>query len=239
MPLPQQVALVTPQRPDRLELPLPRLSAPWTPQRRTHQEVQHWPSRTLSTPQCIRMYATSRRDRTAMVGGRGRQTRPPQYYRPGEPAIANHLTRHEVHHQVSRRRVAPDARWPISKLARDRFAHAATVGFRDAATSTARCCRNSKERCTKRCVAERKGRNDDSHRVSPSMPQPVAIRTDQPAWRCGTEERLRTELRHGSSAQQLCRLAAPASLGGRHTPGGADDFWTLRQKGVEGGWRSK
>ena len=34
----------------------------------------------------------------------------PQYCRPGGPAIANHLTRHEVHHQVSRRRVASDAR---------------------------------------------------------------------------------------------------------------------------------
>ena len=32
----------------------------------------------------------------------------PQYCRPGGPAIANHLTRHEVHHQVSRRRVASD-----------------------------------------------------------------------------------------------------------------------------------
>ena len=29
---------------------------------------------------------------------------------PGAPAIVNHLTRHEVHHQVSRRRVASDAR---------------------------------------------------------------------------------------------------------------------------------
>ena len=77
MPLPQQVALVTPQHPDRLELPLPRLSAPWTPQRRTNQEVQDWPSRTLSTPQGIRMYATSQRDRRAMVGGRGRRSRPP------------------------------------------------------------------------------------------------------------------------------------------------------------------
>ena len=44
-----------------------------------------------------------------MVGGRCREP-PPQYCRPGEPAIANHLSRHEVHHQVSRRRVASDAR---------------------------------------------------------------------------------------------------------------------------------
>ena len=34
----------------------------------------------------------------------------PQYCRTGGPAIANHLTRHELHHQVSRRRVASDAR---------------------------------------------------------------------------------------------------------------------------------
>ena len=34
----------------------------------------------------------------------------PQYCRSGGTAIANHLTLHEVHHQVSRRRVASDAR---------------------------------------------------------------------------------------------------------------------------------
>ena len=33
----------------------------------------------------------------------------PQYRRPGEPAIANHLTRHEVHDHVSRRLLASDA----------------------------------------------------------------------------------------------------------------------------------
>ena len=34
----------------------------------------------------------------------------PSIVAPGRPAIANHLTRHEVHHQVSRRRVASDGR---------------------------------------------------------------------------------------------------------------------------------
>ena len=41
--------------------------------------------------------------RDGMVGGRSREPRS-QYCRPGEPAIANHQTRHEVHNQVSRRR---------------------------------------------------------------------------------------------------------------------------------------
>ena len=66
-----------------------------------------------------------------------------QYCRPREPAIANHRTRHEVNHQVSRRRVAFDARnrvpewpWPISTLARDRFFCGGTAVFKDAATST-------------------------------------------------------------------------------------------------------
>ena len=53
------------------------------------------------------MYATCRRDRHGMVGGRSRKTR--QYCRPWEPAIANQLPCHEMHHQVSRRRVAPGA----------------------------------------------------------------------------------------------------------------------------------
>ena len=66
---------------------------------------------------------------------------PPQYCRPGEPAIANHLIRHEVQHQMSRRRVALVARnqFPkISKLVQDRSADAATVSFKDAATAGTR-----------------------------------------------------------------------------------------------------
>ena len=105
----------------------------------------------MECPPCVTKLWTSRRDRQGMVGGRGRKTRS-QYCRPGEPAIANHRTRHEVNHQVSRRRVAFDARnrvpewpWPISTLARDRSAAAATVVFKDAATSTTCCCRNSRD----------------------------------------------------------------------------------------------
>ena len=49
-----------------------------------------------------------------MVDGRRRRTRLspllPQYCRPAGPAIANHLNRHDAHDQVSRRRVALDAR---------------------------------------------------------------------------------------------------------------------------------
>ena len=37
-----------------------------------------------------------------MVGGRSREPRP-QYCRPGEPAIANHQTHHEVNKELSRR----------------------------------------------------------------------------------------------------------------------------------------
>ena len=40
-----------------------------------------------------------------MVGGGSRQTRPPQYNRPGGPAIAFHqLIHHNVHNDMSRRR---------------------------------------------------------------------------------------------------------------------------------------
>ena len=49
MPLPQQLALETPQRLDRYGLPLPQQSAPRTPRRRTRQDAQKLPSRTLST----------------------------------------------------------------------------------------------------------------------------------------------------------------------------------------------
>ena len=42
-----------------------------------------------------------------MVGGRSREP-PPQYCRPGEPAIANHQTHHEVNTEVSRRLEASD-----------------------------------------------------------------------------------------------------------------------------------
>ena len=39
-----------------------------------------------------------------MVGGRSGEP-PPQYCRPGEPAIANHQTHHEVNNELSRRLV--------------------------------------------------------------------------------------------------------------------------------------
>ena len=60
-----------------LPLPLPQQLALGTPQRRTRQEVRDRPSRTQSTPQSIKMYTTCRRDRKAMVGSRGRHPRPP------------------------------------------------------------------------------------------------------------------------------------------------------------------
>ena len=44
-----------------------------------------------------------------MVGGRSRKPRS-QYYRPGEPAIANHQTHHEVNKELSRRLGASGAR---------------------------------------------------------------------------------------------------------------------------------
>ena len=44
-----------------------------------------------------------------MVGGRSREPRP-QYCRPGEPAIANHQTHHEVNKELSRRLGASGAR---------------------------------------------------------------------------------------------------------------------------------
>ena len=59
-------------------------------------------------------------------------------------------TRLEVLDQPSRAlstaRFVTEWLWPISKLARDRSADAATVGFKDAATSSARSCRNSREK---------------------------------------------------------------------------------------------
>ena len=55
------------------------------------------------------MYATSRRDRTAMVGGRGRQSRPP-VLSPRGTGDRHHLIHRNVHNHVSRRRVALDAR---------------------------------------------------------------------------------------------------------------------------------
>ena len=64
-------------------LPLPQQLALGTPQRRTRQEVRDRPSRTQSTPQSIKMYTTCRRDRTAMVGSRGRHSRPPVLSPPG------------------------------------------------------------------------------------------------------------------------------------------------------------
>ena len=44
-----------------------------------------------------------------MVGGRSRESRP-QYCRPGEPAIANHQTHHEVNKEMSLRLGASGAR---------------------------------------------------------------------------------------------------------------------------------
>ena len=44
-----------------------------------------------------------------MVGGRSREPRP-QYCRPGEPAIANHQTHHEVNKEMSHRLGASGAR---------------------------------------------------------------------------------------------------------------------------------
>ena len=60
-----------------LPLPLPQQLALGTPQRQTRQEVRDRPSRTQSTPQSIKMYTTCRRDTKAMVGSRGRHPRPP------------------------------------------------------------------------------------------------------------------------------------------------------------------
>ena len=94
-------------------------------------------------------------------GWRKRYTVSPPSMSPQEPAIANHLIRHEVHHQVSRRRVALVARnqFPkISKLVQDRSADAATVSFKDAATSTGRCCRSSRDNEPSRC--EEPGRKE-------------------------------------------------------------------------------
>ena len=55
------------------------------------------------------MFWTSRRDCHGMVGGRSRESRP-QYCRPGEPAIANHQTHHEVNKEMSLRLGASGAR---------------------------------------------------------------------------------------------------------------------------------
>ena len=221
-------------------LPLPRQSARWTPQRQRIGRCRNsWPQGRRNVADCKQENEPTERTEPAISytvhtmyptcpgptrdGSRGEVEKlAPQYCRPGEPAIANHLPCHEMRHQFSadasdaKNRV-PERPWPTSKFARDRSANAATVGFRDAATSTARCCRNSKERCTKRCVAERKGKNDDDHvsehatsyptppptaRHGESwnvMPAVLAIRTDLPAWRCGTKEMLWTEVRQGSS----------------------------------------
>ena len=66
-----------------------------------------------------------------MVGGRSRKNSL-QYCRLGEPAIANHLPCHEMHHHLSAdasdaKNRAPGRPWPTSKFARVRSADAATV----------------------------------------------------------------------------------------------------------------
>ena len=66
-------------------LPLPQQLALGTPQRRTRQEVRDRPSRTQSTPyKASEMYTTCRRDRKAMVGSRGRHSRSPSFVAPGD-----------------------------------------------------------------------------------------------------------------------------------------------------------
>ena len=94
MPLPEQLALETPQRLDRHRMPLPQQSAPGTPQRRTRQEEQDQPSD---------------HTRNAGLQSDGRQVRyahalASQYCRPGGQAIANHQIHHNVLNDMSRRR---------------------------------------------------------------------------------------------------------------------------------------
>ena len=128
-----------------------------------------------------------------MVGERVGLTRS-QYCRPGEPAIEG------VHHQesrrvaleaiqLSRRRVALDERnrvpewpWPISK-AHDGIVlplHA-TAGFKDAATSSARDCRNSREKTNDKMrqtreVEERQAKKYDHDK---EKAREIAVRTSQ------------------------------------------------------------
>ena len=109
MPLPQQLALETPQRLDRHGMPLPQQSAPETPQRRTRQEEQDQPSRTLSTHKASGC--------TQPVGGTVKRwlarevlEHALQYCRPGGPATANHLIHHDVLNKMSRRLGASGAR---------------------------------------------------------------------------------------------------------------------------------
>ena len=112
-----------------------------------------WTCRTCHLVQCPHQKASRCTQPVTNTGWLAREVEKlaHQNCRPGEPAIANHLHCHEKHNQLfvgasdARNRV-PERPWSISKLARDRSADAATVGFRDAATSTARRCRNSKER---------------------------------------------------------------------------------------------
>ena len=94
LPLPQQLARGTPRRHkvERTEVP-------------EHKRTRHDEQEERSTT----MYRTCRRTEKRWLA-EDVDGLDPQYCRPGGPAIANHLTHHEVHYQVSRRRVASDAR---------------------------------------------------------------------------------------------------------------------------------
>ena len=99
-----------------------------TPQRRTKKYSRKLhPSGNTGPANSYTVHIASRCSQP--VGGTGKRwlaegvnSLAPQYCRPGWPAVANHLIRHDAHNQESRRRVAFDERnrvpewpWPISK----------------------------------------------------------------------------------------------------------------------------
>ena len=94
LPLPQQLARRTPRR-----LEVERTEVP------EHISTRH----DAQEERSITMYGTCRRDWKAMVGGGGRWSPTPSIVALGGLAIANHLTRHDAHDHVSRRRDASDA----------------------------------------------------------------------------------------------------------------------------------
>ena len=114
-PLPHQSAARTPQRLRRHRVPLPQQQAGMTPQRRTKTILRKLhPSECTEPANSYTFHDPSRC--SGPVGGTRKRWLAeevdgldPQYCRPGGPAIANHLTRHDAHDHVSRRLDASDA----------------------------------------------------------------------------------------------------------------------------------
>ena len=107
--------------------------------------------------------------------------------------------------------------WLISKLARDRFSGAATVVVKDAATSSARCCRNSRDKinCNDKVrvgvdlnvQVELPAHEDDNHKASPSLPSRTDTLSRLITVRAGTAD-------HDKPDNDILRLKATRQRGG-------------------------